>query len=80
MSPNFHVLSRKALGTPECPEAVVELAGTTGNIYTVRIERIPSCSCPYNENGYGSQCKHIIYVWNESRVSLYALRPVHAAD
>ncbi|GAP86696.2 putative swim zinc finger protein [Rosellinia necatrix] len=56
----FYVLSRTRHGTPDCPEESVEVAGSTGNVYTVRIERAPSCSCPHARAGH--QCKHVVYV------------------
>ncbi|KAK4608834.1 hypothetical protein CLAFUW4_14804 [Fulvia fulva] len=42
------------------PTEVVKLAGTTGNIYTITIDRLPSCDCPHARKG--NQCKHIVYV------------------
>lgn len=41
------------------PTEVLSIAGTTGNIYTVTIDRIPTCDCPYALKGH--QCKHVIY-------------------
>lgn len=41
-------------------EEEVEIAGSTGNIYTVTIARQPTCTCPMGEKN--EQCKHIIYV------------------
>ncbi|KAG9245286.1 hypothetical protein BJ878DRAFT_574999 [Calycina marina] len=41
-------------------EEVFDIAGTTGNIYQVTINKIPDCSCPDSKKG--NQCKHIIYV------------------
>lgn len=35
------------------------MAGSTGNLYTVTIGKVPSCSCPDNQKG--NQCKHICY-------------------
>ncbi|CAF2787458.1 unnamed protein product [Rotaria sp. Silwood2] len=34
--------------------------GQTGNVYTVIITHLPSCTCPDHANGY--LCKHIIFV------------------
>lgn len=48
-------------GLLDCPKETVDLAGTTGNIYTVTIEHLPSCTCPNFIKG-NSQCKHILYV------------------
>ena len=53
------VLNRIRGGTDDDPEEVIELAGTTGNIYTVTITKLPSCTCP--DATKGNQCKHIIY-------------------
>jgi hypothetical protein len=39
---------------------MVELTGSTGNIYNVCIARKPSCDCPHAMKGH--QCKHWIYV------------------
>ncbi|KAI9734761.1 MAG: hypothetical protein M1818_006748 [Claussenomyces sp. TS43310] len=41
-------------------EEVFDIAGTTGNIYSVNITKAPSCTCP--DNVKGNQCKHIVYV------------------
>ena len=54
------VIERTRSGTEECPEETVELAGSTGNIYTVQISKVPTCDCPHAAKGH--QCKHIIYV------------------
>ena len=54
------VIDRTPGGSPECPEKTIAMAGTTGNIYNVRIAQIPSCTCP--DHLKGNQCKHIIYV------------------
>lgn len=56
----FYVLSRTRCGVTSCPEEDVEIAGSTGNVYTVQIAQVPSCNCPHALNG--NQCKHIIYV------------------
>jgi hypothetical protein len=41
---------------------VFNIAGTTGNVYQVKIGRMPSCTCP--DARKGNQCKHIVYVSN----------------
>lgn len=38
----------------------VQIAGTTGNLYTVVIQDVPNCDCPHSRKG--NQCKHIVYV------------------
>ncbi|KAI1453238.1 hypothetical protein F4805DRAFT_478692 [Annulohypoxylon moriforme] len=59
-SQRFYVLGRTRAGTARCPEESVELTGSTGNIYVVRIAQQPTCTCPHSQKGH--QCKHIIYV------------------
>ena len=54
------VIGRTRGGTEDIPEEAVDIAGTTGNIYTVTINKTPGCTCPYAEKG--NQCKHIVYV------------------
>jgi len=54
------VLDRVRQGTDEAPEETIEMAGSTGNIYHVSINKLPSCTCPDNRKGI--QCKHIVYV------------------
>jgi hypothetical protein len=49
-------------------EEVFDIAGTTGNIYKVKIDRMPSCTCPDAKKG--NQCKHIVYVSNITRAYL----------
>lgn len=54
------VIDRTPAGFIESSEEKVQLAGTTGNVYTVHICQTPSCNCPDAQKG--NQCKHIIYV------------------
>ncbi|KAK7916878.1 E3 ubiquitin-protein ligase Zswim2 [Apiospora marii] len=56
----FYVLGRTRGGDDWCPEEVVELTGSTGNIYHVHVARQPTCDCPHGLKG--NQCKHILYV------------------
>ncbi|KAM0706439.1 hypothetical protein Q7P35_005766 [Cladosporium inversicolor] len=44
----------------EHPSETISLAGTTGNVYTIRIDKVPTCDCPYAKKG--NQCKHVVYV------------------
>ncbi|KAG5936603.1 hypothetical protein E4U59_004906 [Claviceps monticola] len=60
LSQRFYVLTRTRCDTDDCPGELFELAGSTGNVYTVKIDRMPSCSCPHALKG--NQCKHIIYI------------------
>lgn len=54
------VLDRQRVGTVEQPGEVFEVAGSTGNVYTVKVDKVPSCDCPHAVKG--NQCKHIVYV------------------
>ena len=45
---------------PDHPVETVSLAGTTGNVYTITVDKVPSCDCPHARKG--NQCKHIVYV------------------
>ena len=62
----FFVLGRTRTGTDECPGEVVELTGSTGNVYTVTIGLVPECDCPHAKKG--NQCKHIIFVGLHSSI------------
>lgn len=48
------------------PEEVFDMAGTTGNVYQVTIGKVPKCTCP---DARSNQCKHIIYVSSNKRLS-----------
>ncbi|KAI9797818.1 MAG: hypothetical protein M1833_005321 [Piccolia ochrophora] len=60
LTQRMFVIDREDSGSADCPEGVFEMAGTTGNVYTVKIGNLPSCTCPDNQKG--NQCKHIVYV------------------
>lgn len=60
LSQRFFVLGRRRGGSDECPHETFALAGSTGNVYTVRVDREPSCDCPHAVKG--NQCKHVLYV------------------
>jgi hypothetical protein len=60
MQQRMFVIDRTRSGNKECPEETLTIAGTTGNLYTVTIARIPSCNCPHALKG--NQCKHVVYV------------------
>jgi hypothetical protein len=53
------VIDRVRGGTADCPNEILTIAGTTGNLYTIKIGQVPSCSCPHALKG--NQCKHIVY-------------------
>lgn len=46
--------------SPDHAVETISLAGSTGNVYTITIDKVPSCDCPHAIKG--NQCKHIIYV------------------
>ncbi|OAX78919.1 hypothetical protein ACJ72_06768 [Emergomyces africanus] len=57
-------------GTAEAPREIVQIVGSTGNLYEVEIGLVPWCTCP--DSRKGNQCKHIIYVLhNVLKVSGY---------
>lgn len=63
------VIDRRRMNTddcphrnPNCPIEEVDLAGSTGNVYTVRVTHIPECTCPDFRIRNNPQCKHILYV------------------
>ncbi|KAI9664542.1 MAG: hypothetical protein M1821_005988 [Bathelium mastoideum] len=64
----FYVIERTRTGTEDCPEEMVDLAGSTGNIYTVHIKKQPTCTCPAYQRtvkpgaDIGDECKHILWV------------------
>ncbi|KAG5979008.1 hypothetical protein E4U55_005670 [Claviceps digitariae] len=60
LSQRFYVLQRTRGGTEDCPEEKCEVAGSTGNIYTVEISQTPKCTCPHALKD--NHCKHIIYI------------------
>ncbi|TKA47808.1 hypothetical protein B0A49_13467 [Cryomyces minteri] len=53
------VIDRTRSTLPSPPSETLSIAGTTGNIYTVTIAHVPSCTCPHALKG--AQCKHILY-------------------
>ncbi|OMP83296.1 E3 ubiquitin-protein ligase Zswim2 [Diplodia seriata] len=57
---SMFVIGRSRGGTDACPHEDIDIAGTTGNIYTVNISLVPSCTCPHAAKG--NQCKHIVYI------------------
>ncbi|KFA72294.1 hypothetical protein S40288_02416 [Stachybotrys chartarum IBT 40288] len=63
LSQRFYVLKRQRIGTDECPEELVEMTGSTGNVYEVHVARQPSCTCPHALKG--NQCKHILWVLSQ---------------
>ncbi|CAD6590956.1 MAG: hypothetical protein ASARMPREDX12_005305 [Alectoria sarmentosa] len=52
------VIDRTHGGTPEIPEETIELAGTTGNVYSITICQLPSCTCPDSQKSNQSKILH----------------------
>lgn len=53
------VIGRKRSGEGSELHEDIDVVGTTGNIYTVSIGRLPSCTCPDHQKG--NECKHKVY-------------------
>lgn len=51
---------RRHTSNPDHATETITLAGTTGNVYTITVDKVPSCDCPHARKG--NQCKHILYV------------------
>ncbi|KAJ5483860.1 hypothetical protein N7539_006060 [Penicillium diatomitis] len=48
-----------------------QVVGSTGNIYTVKIGKLPSCDCPDAKFRGRGECKHIVYGTSRQSSSLY---------
>lgn len=53
------VIGRTRHGQGEGLHEEIDIVGTTGNIYTVTIGRLPECTCP--DHAKGNECKHKVY-------------------
>jgi len=53
------VIGRTRSGSGSDLQETIDIVGTTGNIYTVTIGRLPSCTCP--DHLKGNECKHKVY-------------------
>ncbi|EON62829.1 hypothetical protein W97_02054 [Coniosporium apollinis CBS 100218] len=60
LTQRMFVIDRRRGGTDECPTETVKMVGSTGNVYTVKVNKTPSCNCPHAKKG--NQCKHLIYI------------------
>jgi len=56
----FALERQRDTSNPDHPTETISLAGSTGNVYTIVIDKVPSCDCPHAKKG--NQCKHIAYV------------------
>ncbi|RDX56548.1 hypothetical protein OH76DRAFT_395626 [Lentinus brumalis] len=59
MGQRFYMIDRKREGTELREEFSV--LGSTGNVYTVVIDKKPSCNCP--DALKGNHCKHILFIF-----------------
>ncbi|KAH7889342.1 hypothetical protein F5I97DRAFT_1843539 [Phlebopus sp. FC_14] len=59
MSQRFFMLDRRRNGSELREEFSV--LGSTGNVYTVVIDKTPSCNCP--DATKGNHCKHILFIF-----------------
>jgi len=55
----FFMIDRKREGDAPCEE--FKVLGSTGNVYTVNIDKLPSCDCPDASRGH--HCKHILFIF-----------------
>jgi len=53
------VLGRKRKIVAGVPVEDIDIVGSTGNIYTVTIGHLPTCTCP--DSAKGNECKHKVY-------------------
>ena len=61
LTQRMFVLDRTRIDSkPEHSIETISLAGTTGNVYSITIDKVPTCDCPHAMKG--NQCKHIVYV------------------
>ncbi|KAJ3477870.1 hypothetical protein NLI96_g10165 [Meripilus lineatus] len=59
ISQRFFMIDRSRIGDELREEFSV--LGSTGNVYTVVIDKKPSCSCP--DSMKGNHCKHILFIF-----------------
>jgi len=59
LTQRFFLIERERSG--EELREVFKVLGSTGNIYTVLIDKLPSCDCP--DASKGNHCKHILFVY-----------------
>ncbi|KIX93281.1 uncharacterized protein Z520_10924 [Fonsecaea multimorphosa CBS 102226] len=53
------VLGRKRSLRAGAPSEDIDIVGSTGNVYTVTISHLPTCTCP--DSLRGNECKHKVY-------------------
>ncbi|KAI5062160.1 hypothetical protein GOP47_0022699 [Adiantum capillus-veneris] len=58
-SHRLYLIDKKLSGAPPS-ECEFFILGATGNVYTVKLSLLPSCTCP--DHAKGNTCKHILFV------------------
>ncbi|EJD41248.1 hypothetical protein AURDEDRAFT_106240 [Auricularia subglabra TFB-10046 SS5] len=58
MTQRFYMVERRRSGEESREE--FKVLGSTGNVYTVVIDKLPSCDCP--DACKGNHCKHILFI------------------
>lgn len=59
MSQRFFMIDRQR--NSEDLREVFKVLGSTGNVYTVTVDKLPSCDCP--DASKGNHCKHILFIF-----------------
>ncbi|WWC89970.1 uncharacterized protein L201_004899 [Kwoniella dendrophila CBS 6074] len=62
VSQRMFMIERERLGEGYSQYEQFKVLGSTGNVYTVEVGRVPRCDCPDNLKG-NKPCKHIIFVF-----------------
>jgi predicted nucleic acid-binding Zn finger protein len=55
-------------GSADCPFEKLQIAGSKGNVYTISISHLTTCTCPvgiFSRKGKEGQCKHILYALHQ---------------
>lgn len=55
------IVGQRVREVDEVPEFHFDVVGSTGNIYNVKIGKLPSCDCPDGKYRGRGECKHIVY-------------------
>ncbi|KAI0339081.1 hypothetical protein BDW22DRAFT_1362000 [Trametopsis cervina] len=57
----FFMIDRKRVDREGELREEFQVLGSTGNVYTVTVQKVPSCNCP--DAMKGNHCKHILFVF-----------------
>ncbi|KAJ2965722.1 hypothetical protein NQ176_g10479 [Zarea fungicola] len=80
-SQRFFVLKRERCDAESCPQEDFELAGTTGNVYSIKIARQPQCNCPHGLKGHRTTTytNHVALLSSELK-EIYSKLPQSGSD